>query len=177
MLERRQNARRERRRAAALDQPDQRVQIDAALAREVVCQFPVETGLAQSRSAPRDNVGRSSPEPCPFFGTKVHVSLAHASAPFLPSARRNFARTPRRRGRGCRGMAAPPATPPRRRISERGDASGVQVAGDSPDWAPRSRDDSQRLGHCLTSCRFGSGRQWPRWVRRDRVPDSLGLRV
>ena len=78
MLERRKDTRRKRRQAAALDQPDQRVQIDAALAREVVCQFPFEASLAQSGSAPCDNVRRSSPEPSPFFGTKIHVYLAHA---------------------------------------------------------------------------------------------------
>ena len=46
MLERRQDPRRERWRAAALDQPDQRMQIHAALVRQLLGERRVEAGLA-----------------------------------------------------------------------------------------------------------------------------------
>ena len=56
MVERRQDPRRERRRAASLDQPDQRMQIHAALARELLGQRSAEAGLAQPCAAPGDRV-------------------------------------------------------------------------------------------------------------------------
>ena len=61
VFERRQDARRERRRAAALHQLDQCVQVHRALARELLGQPAVEAGLAQSRPAPGDDLGRSPP--------------------------------------------------------------------------------------------------------------------
>jgi hypothetical protein len=85
VLERCQDARRERGWAAALDQLDQRVQIDAVLAREVLGEFSVEAGLSQSCATPGDDVGRCSSRPGPFSGSKVHVSLARPREPFLPS--------------------------------------------------------------------------------------------
>jgi hypothetical protein len=83
VLERRHDTRRERRRAAALDELDQRVQIDAALAREVLGEFGVEAGLSQSCATPGDDVGRWSSRPGLFSDSKVHVSLARRREPFL----------------------------------------------------------------------------------------------
>ena len=57
MLERRQDPSSERRRAAALDQPDQRVQIHAALVGQLLGQRGAEARLAQPCSAPCDRVG------------------------------------------------------------------------------------------------------------------------
>ena len=57
MLERRHDPRRERWRAAAFDQPDQRVQIHAALVRQLLGERGVEACLAQPRAAPGDRAG------------------------------------------------------------------------------------------------------------------------
>ena len=56
MLERREDPRRERWRATALNQPDQRVQIHAALMRQLLGQRGAEAGLAQPCAAPGDRV-------------------------------------------------------------------------------------------------------------------------
>ena len=97
MLERRQDPRRERRRAAALDQPDQRVQIRAALVRQLLGQRGAEACLAQPCAAPGDRVGWLSNAGCLAFasslsagsglsaGSRVHAYLAPARGPFLPS--------------------------------------------------------------------------------------------
>ena len=97
MLERRQDPRRERWRAAALDQPDQRVQISAALVRQLLGERGAEACLAQPCSAPGDRVGRRSNAGCLAFasslsadsglsaGPRVHAYLARARGPFLPS--------------------------------------------------------------------------------------------
>jgi hypothetical protein len=90
VIERRQDTRRERRWATALDQLDQRVQVHAALARELLGQLGVEAGLAQSRAAPGDDVGRRRAGPGPLSGSQVHIPLAHPREPFL-RARSTFA--------------------------------------------------------------------------------------
>ena len=56
MVERGEDSGRERRRATALNQADQRVQVHTALTRELLGQPCVETGLAQPRAAPRNRV-------------------------------------------------------------------------------------------------------------------------
>ena len=93
VLERRQDARRQRGWAAALDQLDQRVQIDAALARQVLGELGVEAGTSQSCTTPGDDIGRCSSRPVPFSGSKVHISLARRREPFLPSPIAYWART------------------------------------------------------------------------------------
>jgi hypothetical protein len=97
MVERRKDPRRERWRAAAFNQLDQRVQIHAALVRQLLGQRGVEAGLAQARSAPGDRVGwRSNAGGLAFAsslsavsglsaGSRVHAYLAPARGPFLPS--------------------------------------------------------------------------------------------
>ena len=88
MLEWRQYACREPRRATALDELDESVQIDPALARELLGQTPVEAGLAQPRAAPGDDLGR--PWACAglWSASKVHVCLAPEQDLFLlPSGR------------------------------------------------------------------------------------------
>jgi hypothetical protein len=83
VLERRQDARRERWRAAALDQLDQSVQVHGALTRELLGQFVVEAGLAQSLATPGDDLARSGLA----SGSKCHASLARAGGQFLPPGR------------------------------------------------------------------------------------------
>jgi len=95
MLERRQDPRRERWGAAALDQPDQRVQIHATVVRQLLGQRGVEAGFAQARAAPGDRVRRFSVASRPAFasrlsalsglsvGPEVHAYLAPAREPFL----------------------------------------------------------------------------------------------
>jgi hypothetical protein len=96
MLERRHDPRRERWRAAALDQPNQRVQIHAALVRELLGQRAVEACLAQPRAPPGDSIGWLSNTRCLAVasslsagsglsaGSRVHAYLAPARGPFLP---------------------------------------------------------------------------------------------
>ena len=96
MLERREDPRRKRWRAAALDQPDQRVQICAALVRQLLGQRGAEACLAQPCAAPGDGVGWLSNAGCLAFasslsvgsglsaGSRVHAYLAPARGPFLP---------------------------------------------------------------------------------------------
>jgi hypothetical protein len=95
MLERRQDPRRERWRAAAFDQPDQRVQIHAALVRQLLGQRGAEAGLAQPCAPPGDSIGCFATGGGLLFaaslsagsglsaGSKVHAYLAPASEPFL----------------------------------------------------------------------------------------------
>jgi len=71
MLERRQDPRRERWRAAALDQPDQRVQIHAAIVRQLLAERGAEAGLAQPCAAPRNRVRRFSVASCLAFASRL----------------------------------------------------------------------------------------------------------
>jgi hypothetical protein len=71
VLERRQDPRRERWRAAALDQPDQRVHIHAAIVRQLLGQRGVEACLAQARAAPSDRAGRVSTAGGPTFAASL----------------------------------------------------------------------------------------------------------
>lgn len=71
MLERRQDPRRKRWRAAALDQPDQRVQIHAALARQLLGERGAEACLAQPCAAPGDRVGWLSNAVCLAFACSL----------------------------------------------------------------------------------------------------------
>jgi hypothetical protein len=95
MVEGRQDPRRERRRTAAFDQPDQGVQIHPALMGELLGQGGAEAGPAQPCAAPGDRFGRFSTAGCLAFasrlpsgsglsaGSKVHAYLARAHEPFL----------------------------------------------------------------------------------------------
>jgi hypothetical protein len=76
VVERREDARRERRRTAALDQPGQRVQVHTGLARECLREGRVEARVTKARAAPGDYVGRFLPGPSLLSGCKVHVLLA-----------------------------------------------------------------------------------------------------
>ena len=117
MIERGQDPRRERRRATALNQADQRVQIDAGLMRELFCQRGVEAGLAEPRAAPGNRVRRFSIASRPSFasrlsalsglsvGPEVHAYLAPARAPFL-RGESNY------RAQGGRGGTKSPPRPP-----------------------------------------------------------------
>ena len=108
MLERRQDPRRERWRAAALDQPDQRVQIHAAIVRQLLAERGAEACLAQPYAAPGDRVGWRSNAGClPLAsslsagsglsaGSRVHTHLAPARGPFLPGERTAGASIPAR---------------------------------------------------------------------------------
>jgi hypothetical protein len=87
VLERRQYARRELWGAAALDEPDQGVQVNRALARELLGQLGVEAGLAQTCAAPGDNLDRSSASAGLVCGSEVHISLALPSRQFLHPCR------------------------------------------------------------------------------------------
>ena len=73
MLERREDARRERRGAAALDQLDQGVEIHGTLARELFREPALEAGPTQSPPAPGDDLGRSPPGVGMFSGSELHV--------------------------------------------------------------------------------------------------------
>ena len=95
MLERRQDPRRERWRAAALDKLDQRVQIHAALVRQLLAQRRAEAGLAQPCTTPRNRVrgftalsrlafaSRLSALSGLSAGPQVHAYLAPLREPFL----------------------------------------------------------------------------------------------
>jgi hypothetical protein len=153
VLERCQDARRQRGWAAALDQLDQRVQIDAALAREVLGEFGVEAGLSQSCATPGDDVGRSS-RPGLFSGSKVHVSLARRREPFLHP--------------NCLFGPDPHVVDlPRTRVDGEIKIWGV-ASGDRGAPAPARRRSHKgyslgRLGQLPdeASCCF---EQWPRWT-------------
>ncbi len=68
-----------------LDQLEQSVQIHGALVRQPLGQFGVESRLAESCAAPRNDVGRSSRRAGLVPGSKVHAFLARPYEPFLPS--------------------------------------------------------------------------------------------
>ena len=91
MVERRHNAGRERRRAAALDESDQRVQVHGAFVRQLLCQRRVEPGLAQPGAAPGDRVVRSSARRRlsaglgMSSGSEIHASLARPRPVLLPT--------------------------------------------------------------------------------------------
>jgi hypothetical protein len=74
VLERRQDARGQRRWTAALDQLDQGVKVNRALARELLGEPVVEAGLAQSLAAPHDDLSRPRTQAGVLSGSKVHVS-------------------------------------------------------------------------------------------------------
>jgi hypothetical protein len=84
VVERREDARRERRRAAALHQPGQRMEVHTALARQFLREYRVEAGVTKTRAAPGDYVGRFLPGPSLLSGCKVHALLAHCDPPLLP---------------------------------------------------------------------------------------------
>ena len=69
VVERRHDARREQRRAAAPDQLDQRVQVNRAFVRELLGHGGVETGFAQPGAPPRDRVVGSSGRRRPSAGS------------------------------------------------------------------------------------------------------------
>jgi hypothetical protein len=85
VVERREDARRERRRAAALDQPGQRVQVHTELLRQFLRERPAEAGVAKPRAAPGHYVGRFLPGPSLLSGSKVHVFLARRELALLPA--------------------------------------------------------------------------------------------
>src|SRR5687767_11573358 len=88
VLERRQDARSQRRWTAALDQLDQGVQVNRTLARELLAEPVVEAGLAQSLAAPGDDFGRPRTRAGVLSGSKVHVPLsAHTAALLTPDRR------------------------------------------------------------------------------------------
>ena len=83
MLERRQDSCRELRRATALHQADEGVQIDPALMRQLFGQICLEPGLAQARPSPCDDLVRPAAGPCLLSGSNVHFFLAPGRGPFL----------------------------------------------------------------------------------------------
>jgi hypothetical protein len=86
VLERSQYASREEGWAAALDQFDQRMEVYAALARELQRQLAVKAGLAQPGLAPRDDTRRRFA--CGrFCASWVHAPLAPPRRRFLPLSR------------------------------------------------------------------------------------------
>jgi hypothetical protein len=91
VVERRHYAGRERRRTAALDQLDQRVQVNRAFVRQLLSQGGVETGLAQPGAPPGNRVvsclgcRRLSAGLVMSPGSEIHASLAPPRLVFLPS--------------------------------------------------------------------------------------------
>jgi len=89
VVERRHYASRERRRTAALDKSDQRVQVHRALVRKLLRQRRVEPGLAQPGAAPSDRVVGSSARrrlsagPGVSSGSEIHISLSAPTPVFL----------------------------------------------------------------------------------------------
>ena len=81
VLERRNDTSRKGRWAAALDQLDQRMQVHAALARELLRQLAVKAGLAEPGLAPRDDARRRFAGG-PSCAVWVHASFS-AVAPAL----------------------------------------------------------------------------------------------
>jgi hypothetical protein len=76
VVERRQDARGQRGWTAALDEFDQRVQVDRALARQLLRQAVVEARLAQARAAPRRDLGGPGAWAGVLSGSYVHVCVS-----------------------------------------------------------------------------------------------------
>ena len=89
VVEWREDARREWRRAAALDQSGQRMEVHTALARQFLRESRLEAGVTQARTAPGDDIRRFLPNLSLLSGNKVHVYLAHCDPPLLPTADRD----------------------------------------------------------------------------------------
>jgi hypothetical protein len=73
VVERREDARREWRRTAALDEPGQRMEVHTALARQFLRESRIEAGVTQACTAPGDDIGRFLPGLSLLSGNKVHV--------------------------------------------------------------------------------------------------------
>jgi hypothetical protein len=76
VVQRREDARREWRRTAPLDQPGQRMEVHTALARQFLRESRLEAGVTQARTAPGDDTGRFWPDLSLLSGNKVHLYLA-----------------------------------------------------------------------------------------------------
>jgi hypothetical protein len=87
VVERREDARREWRRTAALDQSGQRMEVHAALARQFLRESRLEAGVTQAHTAPRDDIRRFLPDLSLLSGNKVHLYLAQRDPRLLPTAR------------------------------------------------------------------------------------------
>ena len=73
VVERRQDARGQRRRAASIDQLDQGVKVHIRFAREFLCEFGVEPGLVQPRVTPGHNAGSFLAVAGRCFGSRAHI--------------------------------------------------------------------------------------------------------
>jgi hypothetical protein len=106
VVERRHYAGRERGRIAALDQLDQRVQVNRAFVRQLLSPRGVETGLAQPGAPPGNRVvgclacRRLSAGSGLSSGSEIHISLAPAREPFLPLNEKTGTDQPARGGMG-----------------------------------------------------------------------------
>jgi hypothetical protein len=80
MVERRQDARRERRRAAALHQLDQRVQVHATVMRDLARELVVKARPAQSRATPANDRRCFSARHDAFSALQVHISSVHGTS-------------------------------------------------------------------------------------------------
>jgi hypothetical protein len=86
MVQRSQDARRERRRTAVLDQLDQGMEIHRTLHRQLTGQIAVEASVSQPRTTPRGDVpGRLAAGGCVSV-RRVHDYFAAPHAQFLPIA-------------------------------------------------------------------------------------------
>jgi hypothetical protein len=141
VLERRQDPCRELRRAAALDELDERVQVHPAFARELVGQTRLEARPAQTRSAPRHDVGRPAATAGVVSDSKVHASLAPGPARFLPRSRFTRGACAARDWRTC--FRPPP--PGRARPGFRGVERETRGPEPRPP-APARRHDAQACG-------------------------------
>ena len=178
VLERRQDARRERRRTAALHELDQRVQIHRALARELLRKPGFEAGLAQPRATPGDYCGCFPARAGPLFALQVHASLAHPRELFLPP--RANAWPSGVSGNRASGMGGNRRrTAPRRRAFPRRPLPDPVRSSRSRRWRTARRD------HVLQACRrrdvgdsphrSAAGRSWRR-LGREPVGRSRSAR-
>jgi hypothetical protein len=83
VLERRQDPRRQHRRATALDELDERMEVHAALACKPLREARLEAGPAKARAAPGDNVRGLAPAAGVVSDSKLHTSLAAGRDRFL----------------------------------------------------------------------------------------------
>ena len=83
MPDRRQDARDKRRRAAALNQLDQGVQVHPRVTRDLLGQLEVEARAQQSLQPPADPAGRCPAGTDLLSTMQVHISLAHPHESFL----------------------------------------------------------------------------------------------